>query len=61
MSLVDLEHRLKNSNAAESQSSKSPASSLEEELIGTGRFEQLPPQPMIDELYVVLHFELARV
>lgn len=50
--LVDLEHRLKNNQTRESQSSKSPASSFEEELIGTGRFEQLPPQAMVDELYV---------
>ncbi|CAM1503651.1 Fc.00g012420.m01.CDS01 [Cosmosporella sp. VM-42] len=48
--LVDLEYRLKKSQAWESQTSGSPAPSLEGGLIATGRFEQLPPPAMIEQL-----------
>ncbi|KAI5460322.1 fungal-specific transcription factor domain-containing protein [Mariannaea sp. PMI_226] len=47
--LKDLEYRLKTSqdNASPSNYSQSP---VEEELVGTGRFEQLPPHNVIEDL-----------
>ncbi|KAF7548714.1 hypothetical protein G7Z17_g6872 [Cylindrodendrum hubeiense] len=54
--LKDLEYRLKNSqDNAPSSSSHSP-SSFEGELIETGRFEQLPPQAVVEEFDIpMLH------
>ncbi|KAH6989520.1 binuclear zinc transcription factor [Ilyonectria sp. MPI-CAGE-AT-0026] len=48
--LKDLEYRLKNSSDNASSSSQHSLASFENDLIETGRFEQLPPQAVVEEL-----------
>lgn len=52
--LVELEDKLRQKDSAERHLPPTPDSVPGTTLIGTGRFEQLPPQWQIEELYVVL-------
>lgn len=49
--VVELEDKLKEKNQAERHLPPTPESINSMSMIGTGRFEQLPPQYQIEELY----------
>ena len=55
--IVDLEHRLKQQREVEQHTTKGHLLDAREyptQVAPTGRLEQLPPQPVVDELYVLL-------